>query len=126
MASEQGFRKIVAEIGWSRRVRGIGYEEHFRTVSFQGKVLADLVTKDAQGRVLLLELYRTVDGRLVVYRRMFKPGPEGYPSWARRTLEEITPADLNTGGKYDELGQALTTSLFDVRDAKKNHLSTKS
>lgn len=104
VTDEQKSQSVVVRVGWTRYMSWMGWVKHLRTVSFWGAGLADLVTSDAQGRVLTLKLYRTADGRLLVHSEKIHLGPEGNPRWIRYTLEEVTSADLDIGGKYEGLG----------------------
>lgn len=81
-----------------------------RPVRFVGEGLAELTTygySDRTGyptdtRGVTETLYRTEDGRLVVYVQEWSRW-QGEPNYYR--LVEVTEADLQVGGRFEDLGR---------------------
>ncbi|GIV77447.1 MAG: hypothetical protein KatS3mg050_1841 [Litorilinea sp.] len=95
--------EITLHVGTVTAPRGF-VQDHRRPVVFQGEELARLSwwTGNDDSRGMKQTLYRTKDGRLVVY-------VEDWSRWAGEAshyyLRQVEEADLDVGGEFEDLGR---------------------
>ena len=94
---------IKVTIGTKRTLQSGQPDDNLRPVKFEGEELANVTmyagTDDTRG--VTETLYRTEDGRLIVY-------VEDWTKWqgetTTRSLCEVTESDLKAGARFERLG----------------------
>jgi len=95
---------IEVQVGQVRTLQSGQTEDNLRPVKFRGEVLGrrETYTGGDDTRGVTETLYKTEDGRLIVYVEVWS---RWQGEWDRSNLHKVTEADLGVGGEFELLGR---------------------